>query len=230
MSTSVVSKPLTHDSTFTQRTESILRDMILDGTIRPGERLNEVALAASLGISRGPLREAVQRLAGDGLLTIVSHRGSYVRTFKRTEVVELYELRSALELHAVRLLCQRASAGDLAHMVSLLAETESLMNQGKGIAYPKELDFHLRLVMLAGNQTLMRAALETHGQLSLARSISAKQPIRARTAIVEHADVLQAIKDRDVHKATDLMQTHIQHSMDSALSVLDLPDINDEKR
>jgi len=125
-------------------------------------------------------------------------------------------------------LCQRANEEDLANMDSLLAETEILMNRGTGIAYPKELDFHLQLVMLADNQTLTRAALETHRQLSLARSISGKQPMRARTAVVEHADLLQAIRDRDVHKATDLMQTHIRHSMDSALSALGLP-VNDEE-
>src|SRR4051794_27841584 len=100
---------LAREDTFVNRTEEVLRERILDGTIRPGERLNEVTLAAALGISRGPLREAIQRLTSEGLLTVISHRGAFVRTFSRAEVVELYELRAALELHAVRLACDRAS-------------------------------------------------------------------------------------------------------------------------
>lgn len=220
---------LTRDNTFSQRTEHVLREMILDGRITPGERLNEVTLASSLGISRGPLREAVQRLAGEGLLKVISHRGSYVRTFEHSEVVELYELRSALELHAVRLVCQRANDADLADLDSMLNETQMLMTRKNGHAYPKDLDFHLRLVMLAGNQALMRSALKTHGQISLARSISAKQPMRARAAVMEHADLLRAMQARDVHLATDLMQTHITHSMNSALTALGLPTTNEEK-
>ena len=84
---------LTRDGTFSRRTEVVIRDMILDGTIPPGERLNEVALASALGISRGPLREAIQRLAGEGLLTVISHRGAFVRTFEAREIDELYDMR-----------------------------------------------------------------------------------------------------------------------------------------
>lgn len=222
------SKRLTRDSTFSQRTESVLRDMILDGSIQPGERLNEVALAASLGISRGPLREAIQRLASEGLLTVISHRGVFVRTFQRAEMVELYELRAALELHAVRLVCQRASDVDLMDLAALVGETESRIGKTIGHAYPHELDFHLRLVMLANNQALLSAALESQRQISLARSMSAQRPMRARAAVVEHSDLVEALQARDQDRATRLMEQHIQHSMESALSVLGLPSEDEE--
>jgi DNA-binding GntR family transcriptional regulator len=213
---------LSRDATFSARTETVLRTMILEGELAPGERVNEVALSNSLGISRGPLREAVQRLASEGLLTVISHRGAFVRTFDRGEIVELYEVRAALELHAVRLVCQRATGDDLAELDALLHETETRMGRGDH-AYPQELDFHLRLVLLAGNQALMRAALENHHQISLARSMSAKQPIRARAAVVEHHELVDALKARDVHAATDLMDRHIHHSMAGALRALGLP-------
>ena len=213
---------LSRDATFSARTETVLRNMILDGELAPGERLNEVALANSLGISRGPLREAVQRLASEGLLSLISHRGAFVRTFGRDEIVELYEVRAAVELHAVRLVCQRATSEDLAELDAMLDETESRMERGNH-AYPQELDFHLRLVLLAGNQALMSAALENHHQISLARSMSAKQPLRARAAVVEHHDLVEALKARDLHSATDLMDRHIHHSMTGALQALGLP-------
>ena len=208
--------------TTSQRTEVVLRNMILDGRIAPGERLNEVALAASLGISRGPLREAVQRLASEGLLTVISHRGAFVRTFDRREIVELYEVRAALELHAVRLVCRCCSDEDLHDLDAMLDETETRMQRSDGHAYPAELDFHLRLVMHAGNIELLSSAVALHRQLSLARSMSAKRPLRARAAVVEHHSLVEALKRRDVHAATDLMERHIQHSRDGALAALGL--------
>lgn len=214
---------LARENTFAKRTEEVLREKILDGAIRPGERLNEVALAASLGISRGPLREAIQRLTSEGLLTVITHRGAFVRTFSRAEVVELYELRAALELHAVRLACQRASDEDIQDLAVLLDETQERISETGNHAYPSELDFHLRVVMLASNPALLNRALETQRQLSLARSISAKQPMRARAAVVEHEELVEALTKRDRERATQLMEEHLQHSMDNALAALHLP-------
>lgn len=215
---------LARENTFANRTEAVLREMILDGTIAPGERLNEVALAASLGISRGPLREAIQRLTSEGLLTVITHRGAFVRTFSRAEVVELYELRAALELHAVRLACRRATDDEIEDLAALLDETQERISETSNRAYPPELDFHLRVVMLASNPALLNRTLETQRQLSLARSISAKRPLRARAAVVEHDQLVNALKQRDRNLATGLMEEHLEHSMHSALEALNLPD------
>lgn len=227
MTQSVPRRVLPRNNTFSQATESILRDMILGGSIKPGERLNEVFLASSLGISRGPLREAIQRLASEGLLTVISHRGAYVRTFSKDEIVELYELRSALELHAVRLVCARADEAELDELDALLDDTEDRIRASEGKEYPKDPDFHLQLVLLAGNQALMRSALEVHRQLSLARSMSAKRPRRAHEAVAEHSELVTVLRRRDVEVATALMMRHLDHSMDSALAALGLPE--DEK-
>ncbi|MDT0377856.1 GntR family transcriptional regulator [Streptomyces sp. DSM 42041] len=210
-------------NTFSQATESVLRDMILEGALRPGERLNEVGLASSLGISRGPLREAIQRLTGEGLLTVVSHRGAFVRTFSRREIVELYELRCALELHSVRLACARADDGELDELDAMLGDTEDRIEESAGKAYPKELDFHLRLVLLADNRALMRSAVEVHRQLSLARSMSGKRPRRAREAVAEHSALVDVLRRRAVEDATALMSRHLDRSLESAIAALGLP-------
>jgi DNA-binding GntR family transcriptional regulator len=215
-------RELSRDNTFARRTELVLRNMILDGEISQGERLNEVVLAAELGISRGPLREAVQRLASEGLLTVVSHRGSFVRTFKDREIVGLYQVRAALETYAVRLVCRAAREEDYRELDAMLDETQTAIDDAPGHAYPRELDFHLRLVYLAGNEALTTQALAVHNQLSLARSISAQRPVRARAAVVEHREIVDAIKAVDMHAATDLLDRHIEHGMHSALEALRL--------
>lgn len=211
------SSALTRDSTFSHRTEAVLREMILDGSISPGNRLNEVALASALGISRGPLREAIQRLVGEGLLTIISHRGAFVRTFEKREVDELYELRTAYEMHAARLVCERASDEQLDQFRLFLADTGEAMFEGR---YPVDRDFHGRLLSLAQSAALERAAKETQAQILLARTISASRPVRAKEAFDEHADIVSALQSRSGDEAARLVREHLDHARRSAMFAL----------
>lgn len=222
MSTRATNHTLMRDETLGRQAEAVLRAMILGGEIAPGERLNELALSADLGVSRGPLREAVQRLRGEGLLTVVSHRGAYVRTFEADEIDDLYGVRAALELHAIRILCRRESTEWVGELDAMLHETAAEL-QVDGAQYPQQKDFHLRLVSLAGSPALLERAVETHHQLSLARTISARSPQRARTAIGEHRDIVEALKTRDAATAMDVMEEHLEHARQSARDALGIP-------
>lgn len=207
--------------TIAGRSAEVLRQMVLDGALAPGQRINEVELAAALGVSRGPLREAIQRLASEGLLTTVSHRGAYVRTFDETELRELYELRIAVESHAVRLAADRVTAADVAGLQALLDQTHEILTSGTAVAYPRDHDFHVRVVALAGNRRLLDASVEINQQIQLARSRSARQPLRARDAYDEHAAVVSSLSDRDGERAAALLTEHLRASLDSALQLLD---------
>lgn len=207
-------------NTFAGRSLEVLRNMILDGALLPGERLNEVELARALGISRGPLREAIQRLTSDGLVVAVSHRGAYVRSFDAAELAELYEVRIALETHAVRLAARRADAGDLADLQEMLRLTEEVLEPGGASAYPSELDFHQRVVALAGNPMLLAATVDVHQKIQLARARSGRQPERAMRAFEEHRDVLGALLEGDGEAAAALITAHLEHSLQSGLALL----------
>jgi DNA-binding GntR family transcriptional regulator len=207
-------------NTFAGRSLEVLRGMILDGELLPGERLNEVELARALGISRGPLREAIQRLTSDGLVVAVSHRGAYVRSFDAEELGELYEVRIALETHAVRLAARRADGGDLEDLREMLQVTEAVLESESASAYPTELDFHQRVVALAGNSMLLAATVDVHHKIQLARARSGRQPVRARRAFEEHRDVLAALRDGDEDHAAALMTAHLEHSLQSGLALL----------
>lgn len=206
--------------TFVARTEAVLRDMILEGQIRPGERINEVTLASTLGISRGPLREAVQRLGGQGLLVSLPHRGAFVRTFTRREIVELYEMRAAIELQAVRILTRAEDTAAVERLVTATRTAREVLAQDPTAPFPADLDFHHQLVTSTANTMLMTTAAGIQMQISLARSVSARQPARARAASSEHEEVVDAIVARDTAGACDLMERHIMHSMHNALAAL----------
>jgi DNA-binding GntR family transcriptional regulator len=192
--------------------------MILDGSLEPGERLNEVHLSQALGISRGPLREAIQRLASEGLVEAVTHRGVYVRSFSSGELADFYELRIALEGHAVRLAARHAPAERIAELDRLLDETESSMDATG--PYPADQDFHDRLARLAAHQPLLDALTGVGRKICLARARSAHQPRRARTALDEHRAIVAALAERDGEHAAALLEAHLTSSLDNALAVL----------
>src|ERR1700691_1970913 len=94
-------KKLTKIPNLTELTYRSIKEQLLDGTLREGMRLTEELLATQLGISKSPVREALNRLEVEGLVCIESRRGAYVREFSSKEVSDLYDLREMLELHAV---------------------------------------------------------------------------------------------------------------------------------
>lgn len=211
---------LSRDGTFSRRTETLVRDMILGGSLAPGERLNEVAISEALGISRGPLREAIQRLVGEGLVTVVSHRGSFVRTFDRGEVEDLYELRTALESHNVRLVCARASDAELAALERLLHDTGDELAASPDVPYPADRDLHSHLIELSRNAALAKVTRDVQHQIFLARRASARKPERAREALAEHEELVAAIVRRDEDTAAELMRRHLGEASRSAVEAL----------
>jgi DNA-binding GntR family transcriptional regulator len=212
--------PLAREAlTFSGRTVEVLRDMVLTGRVRPGERLNEVEIANALGISRGPLREAIQHLRSEGLLITVSHRGAYVRTFTRAELSELYEVRIALESHAVRLAAEKSNQDGIDELRQMMADTNQALAKKAG--YPSELDFHQRMVLLADNEALLDAVVEVHRKIGLARSRSAYVPTRARTAFSEHEEVLEHLANSEGELAAKVLTTHLRSSLANALKIFD---------
>jgi Mn-dependent DtxR family transcriptional regulator len=110
-------KKLTNVPNLTELTYRSIKEQVLEGTFREGTRLTEEQLANQLGISRSPVREALNRLEAEGLISIESRRGAYVKEFSRKEVSDLYEFREVLELHSI------AAAVITSTLLSQLAES-----------------------------------------------------------------------------------------------------------
>src|ERR671935_2751496 len=108
--------PALENRTLWQRVHERLREQIFSGELEPGAELAEVALSEQLGVSRGPVREALGRLAAEGLVTVRPRRGAVVRSLSKDEFVEAYQVREALEVLAVRLPVSRREADNLARV------------------------------------------------------------------------------------------------------------------
>ncbi|GAA1941747.1 GntR family transcriptional regulator [Nocardioides hwasunensis] len=215
--------PLDGDATYADRSVAVLRTMILDGSLSPGERLNEVHLSQALGISRGPLREAVRRLTSEGLLHLVPHRGAFVPAFTSGQLADLYQLRIALETHAARLIAELEDRSGVEELATALDDAATLLDEQDSAAYPTDQDFHGTLLRLAANPALIEAAESVSARISLARSRSASQPARARAALAEHREILAALVGGDADAAARLLRAHLERSLDNATSLLDAP-------
>lgn len=207
--------------------EELIRTMVLEGTLRAGERLNEVALAESLGISRGPVREAIKRLSGQGLLTMAPRRGAFVKSYEPKEIIDLYELRAALELYAVRLAVYRASDEDLQELEDWLVHGQEPSDEAegqKGEPYVAELDFHQRLVQLSGNEAIQRELADANHKLFLALRPTQRTTNRKKHAVSVHLEILEEVQKRNVEESLELLSAHLSDSMSNSLNVLGLAD------
>ncbi len=206
--------PTDSERSVSRQAEEMLRRVILEGHLKPGQRLNELELSASLGISRSPIREALQRLAKEGLVQLVANRGAFVSVFDLAQVEELYEVREALECRAASLAAERASSEDLAAMRQVLAVTRIALG-GSEPHYPPTHDFHALLVQAAHNSQLARLAAAVDAQLRVARGRSGYVPGRAKEAYQEHLAVYEAIVAGDSEAAPRLIRAHLKASKEN---------------
>jgi len=206
--------------TYSGQAVSALRDLVLSGGLQPGERLNEVGLAEALGISRAPLREAIQHLRSEGLLTGVSGRGSFVRSLSVTELTEIFDVRKVLEVHALRLASARATRADLARLqADMTARGHLLETFPSG---PEENDFHLRVARLAGNATLLATITDLHRQTQLVRQrIAASNNAHPDRIVQEHAATLEALVAGDVERAVAVLGAHLDVTLAEGIALLE---------
>jgi DNA-binding GntR family transcriptional regulator len=168
-----------------------------------------------MGISRGPLREALQRLVAEGLVVVVAHRGAFVRDFSPLELQQMYEFREIIESAAARLAASRASDQGIAELRAMLRDTAQLLDKTAAGIYPASPDFHRRILELSGNPSLLRAGTELQTQVKIARRSSGRLPGRARAALDEHVVIVDAIERRDQVAAQQSMVRHLANSYDS---------------
>jgi DNA-binding GntR family transcriptional regulator len=206
--------------TLADRVEVRLREQIVQGERTTGSRLNEVEIAADLGVSRGPVREALQRLAHVGLVTLESHRGAFVRRLELGEVRELFEVRIALECEAAELAAARISPAGLEELARLQEASVSEVSQNPRPSPFDYLDLHSLIVRESGNGRLQQAVAQVNGELRLARSRSGAAGERAKEAVDEHDELISYLTARDGDGARAAMKRHLHASLQNTMRLL----------
>lgn len=202
--------------TLADRVFEEIQDAIVTGSIAPGTKITEPGLAKEYGISRGPLREAMRRLEGRHLVTRIPHVGARVVSLSLEELLELYEVREAMEGMACRLAARQMPQEEINSLKALLEKHEQQAELQENIAYYQkegDLDFHYRIVLGSGNKKLMELLCgDLYYLVRMYRYRFSAASGRPQRAFEEHHRIVDAIEQRDEELAEMLMRRHIRAS------------------
>lgn len=194
---------------------------ILDGRLRPGERIVETQIAQELGISQGPVREALRDLDIFGFVTCEPFRGARVRALSHADLVSIYPIRAALEGVAAHAAARRTDAAFAAHLMTLLAELRRLAAADDRAAYmAADNALHAAIVAHSGNDWLHRFWGSMHFPMTTLISVSLSN--RSLSELAErHAVLVAALIAGDAAVAELAMRQHIAEIGDWVLASLD---------
>jgi phosphonate utilization transcriptional regulator len=187
--------------------------LILSGELAPGEKLGEVALAARLGVSRGPLREAFRMLEEAGLVRTEKNRGVFVREVPLAEVLEIFDVRATMESWAARRLAEIAEAGVAKELRMLCDGMERAVRDGDTDGYHRmNLAFHDRLVEMAGNAKLLATYRRLTKELALSRRLNLGAGGGLPASAGEHRQIVRTIAAGDGAAAAAALHEHVMQS------------------
>ena len=206
---SLVERRLLHEEVVDR-----LRDMIVQGELAPDTKLNERVLAAQLGISRTPLREAIKFLASEGLVELLPNRGAVVASLKAGKVKEIFTVLGALEALAGELVCRNATDADIAEIRALHYQMVAYHARGELAQYFRyNQQIHIRIVECAGNATLTQIYRGLNAHVRRARYMANLSHERWDKAVREHEEILDALSARDSKRLQSLLRDHLSNKL-----------------
>jgi len=183
-----------------------LEEMIISGALKGGDRINESALAGRLGVSRGPIREALRQLERGRLVEFRANRGMFVREISVDEAAHLYDIRATLFGLAGRLAAGRVSAADLD---KLRAAVDRLDEASLDDYYPGNVALHRAIVGLSGNPRLVELYDSVSKELHLFRRHGLEPAAARHTSNDQHREIIDSIAAGDAPATETLMEQHI---------------------
>ena len=202
-----------HAETISSRLDDIragVLTMIEAGTLKPGERVNEQALAAQLGVGRNAVREALRSLERTGLVRIVPNRGAEVRKVSLAEALDLYDLRAGLARVSGRLIAARLSAAEEQRLAELLDAMDAALHQRDGASYAELNDeFHRCLMAATKNPRLIEINQTIEGELRLYLRTGVYSIAQMQASTDEHRRLFEAARNGRIAEAAEAFEAHI---------------------
>lgn len=205
-------KPLDDfEGTLSNRVYLTLKDAILTLEYRPGETLRKQMVCETLRVSRSPVSEAVARLAGEGLVTILPQTGTYVSRFSMDEIRESAFLREALELAAIEFLAPIITDEQIVLLKRNLRVQQALVEDGDFDGfYQQDAEMHRLLMSFTGFRRLAKMADSVWLQVARARRVNLPLAGRIEATLVEHKAIIDALEARDADRAVKTTRTHLR--------------------
>ncbi|MBZ9799368.1 GntR family transcriptional regulator [Mesorhizobium sp. ES1-4] len=201
-----IKKESLHDQVATR-----IRDLIVEGYLEPGSRIDEGHLIEQLGVSRTPFREALRTLAAEGLVMVRPSKGSVVRKLSPEDVFSMLEVLGRLEQLAGELSCERATDEEVEALVRLHNRMLKLYQKRDRMPYFKlNQEFHTGLAALSRNPTLQEMQNNIQGRLKRIRFIGNNSADAWAAAVSEHENMVEALKARDGKRLGGIMAEHLR--------------------
>ncbi len=195
-----------------------LRDAIVSGDLKPGERLMEVTLAEKMGVSRTPVREAVRRLEVEGLVTMTPRKGTHVAELSVKDIMDVLEVRAALDKLATELAASRIRQDSMRQLESVHKQyITHLQKENLQGAIKKDVEFHEIIYHASGNNKLMNVAANLREQVYRFRVLYMRDFSNAEDVLQEHEQILKSLSEKDSLKAGQLAQEHIVHQQETII-------------
>lgn len=201
-----------------------LERLIADGTLSPGERLNEVAIGRRLGVSRGPVREAARALEKTGLVTVIMNRGAFVRMLSLDEALAIYELNAVIFGLAAGLVAAGLTAGQALALRDLVDGMDrAIAAADRDGFFQRNVAFHARIMEFCPNREASGVYLGYARKLLLLRRRSFEREGHMAQANREHRALLEAMLAGDAARARELAEAHARAGRARFLSAIDRP-------
>ena len=190
-----------------------LRQAIKDGRLSPGQRLREITLADTLGVSRTPIREAIRQLEQEGFVVMVPRRGTYVADISLKDIAQVFEIRGALEELAAGLAAERITTEELECLERILVEINGYIERGElDRIVAADVRFHDVLYQASRNQRLVDILHNLREQMLRFRSISMHYPGRLTATWEEHRQMVENIAAHNSSMARKVAKRHMENS------------------
>ena len=191
-----------------------VRDMIIEGVLEAGARINETELGLRLGVSRTPLREAIKTLAGEGLIELVTSKGAVVRQFTRDDIVNMLETIKLFEMSAARAACVNATDAEIKALVKLLkAMVQEYKKRNRLSYYKLNHEVHSELVRLGGNPVITDLHSMIQARLKRIRYLGSQEPTKWAGALAEHREMMKALIARNGDALADVIGRHMDQTL-----------------
>ena len=208
-------KPTTLKANVTE----VLRQLIVDGTLAPGTEFNQAQIAEQLGVSRGPIREAIGQLEQEGLLRSVPYKGVVVTSLTRKYVEELYSVRTVLELLALDRSIERMSDAEIDHLDEIV-DAMRLAARNGDLSQLVEIDLHFHEYLLAKADHELALKLWLNLEVGMKRCLRTRHKIYTflDEVVGSHPTLITALKARDGVLAKQILSDHIAESLHNLLA------------
>jgi DNA-binding GntR family transcriptional regulator len=200
-------KPIERHQTLREKILETIRDAILKGTMKPGERVSEPELAERFGISRTPIREAFRQLESEGYLEVIPRKGAVVASLSERDVEEFYAIKIILEGFAARMAAENLSSKDIERLESINERLQQIAKDGDVKTFFRvHNEFHEVFIKAAGNEKLYEMINHLVLRFKRLRLASLSQPGRMEISVEEHRNMIQAFKNHDGESADNLVR------------------------